>query len=111
MSSDEWHLDESLPALGAEALDELSTDELQPLAADPAAEVSSDSPELDLGELAEVDFVAPQLDELPELHIEPAAEQPGEALPDELPALSSDEWHLDESLPALGAEALEPVVP
>jgi chemosensory pili system protein ChpA (sensor histidine kinase/response regulator) len=100
LSADQWHLDDSLPALGAELLDEQPTSP-----AEPSEEASM---EIDLGELPGIDFVAPQSDELPELHIETAA-QVEEELPSELPALSSDEWHLDESLPALGAEDLQPL--
>ncbi|MBD9413143.1 Hpt domain-containing protein [Pseudomonas sp. PDM16] len=107
LSADEWHLDESLPALGAEALEEQPTVDLHPT--EPVQQDQGASAEIDLGELTEVDFVAPQMDDLPELTIETSGEQPEETLPEELPALSSDEWHLDESLPALGAEALEPV--
>ena len=100
LSADQWHLDDSLPALGAELLDEQPTSP-----AEPSEEASM---EIDLGELPGIDFVAPQPDELPELHIETAA-QVEEELPSELPALSSDEWHLEESLPALGAEDLQPL--
>ncbi|WP_068824874.1 Hpt domain-containing protein [Pseudomonas sp. BMS12] len=99
LSAEQWHIDETLPALGAEPLE----DAAEGAAADSAAEVG----EMDLGELPEVDFAAPQIEELPELHIEPAAEQPGEELPDELPALSPEQWHIEETLPALGAEALD----
>ncbi|WP_394559802.1 Hpt domain-containing protein [Aquipseudomonas alcaligenes] len=101
LSSDEWHLDESLPALGAETADEEPAVAAQPS----APQAASESAEIDLGELAEVDFVAPQPDDLPELHIE-VSEPASEELPQAMPELSSDEWHLDESLPALGAEDL-----
>ncbi|MDX5371711.1 MAG: Hpt domain-containing protein [Pseudomonadaceae bacterium] len=100
LSQDEWHLDESLPALGGETPDQ------QPAAA-PVPE--AESAEMDLGELAAVDFVAPQPDDLPELHLPPAAEAPAEELPSELPALSAEQWHIEETLPALGAEGLEPL--
>ncbi|MDD0845184.1 Hpt domain-containing protein [Pseudomonas sp. Gutcm_11s] len=101
LSSDEWHLDDSLPALGAE------TEEAQPAAVpEPTvAEEQVESAEIDLNELSEVDFVAPQPDELSELHIE-ASEPASEELPETMPELSAQEWHLDESLPALGAEDL-----
>lgn len=98
LSAEQWHLDETLPALGAEPLvDVVESTQANPL---------SLSGEMDLGELAAVDFQAPQLDELPSLDIESTREKPAEVLPEALPELSAEQWHLDETLPALGAEPL-----
>ena len=66
---------------------------------------ADESVEMDLGELADVDFVAPVLDELPALQIE-TTETPADELPAAMPELSEQEWQLDDSLPALGAEDL-----
>ena len=99
LSAEQWHIEDTLPALGAEPLDgEAET---------VSASEGDETPEMDLAELPEAELSTPQLDELPELHIEPEAEEPAEELPDELPALSAEQWHIEETLPALGAESLE----
>ncbi|MDG1579731.1 Hpt domain-containing protein [Pseudomonas sp. GOM6] len=96
LSAEQWHIEETLPALGAEPLD----DKAVPV----DASADDETPEMDLAELPEAELSAPHLDELPELHIEPEIEAPVEELPEELPALSAEQWHIEETLPALGAE-------
>ena len=99
LSTEQWHLEETLPPLGAEPLD----------AEVDAAPVSlvDDAAEMDLSELPEAQLSVPQLEELPELSIEPIAEVEAGELPQELPALSAEQWHIGETLPALGAEPLD----
>ena len=103
----------------AEALPELLLEE-EPvelsLVESPQVSESAESAEMDLAELADVQFTAPQLDELSESADDEWLSAPAEATPfvleepqlGDLPSLSDSEWSMDGALPELGSEPLQP---
>ncbi|MEK1906655.1 MAG: Hpt domain-containing protein [Pseudomonas sp.] len=103
------NIEEATEAL---ALPELESDDVLPELSlnDSDEALVEGAQEIDLAELAEVEFVTPDLAELPPLQpedqLESLAEQLAHEELEELPQLSQAEWSLDGALPELGAEPL-----
>ena len=110
LSPDEWSLEESLPQLGAQPVEEVVNNFDLPAAADflDVTVEALDSPEFDLSDLHSAELQMPAFEMPLADDAVPAAVEYANV--DDLPALSPDEWSLEESLPQLGAQPVEAVV-
>ena len=110
LSPDEWSLEESLPQLGAQPVEEAVNSFDLPVVEADFLEVTVEtqgSPEFDLSDLHSAELQMPAF-EMPLADDAVPVAVVEYANVDDLPALSPDEWSLEESLPQLGAQPLDP---